>query len=277
MKKSKLVLLALLAAVFLFSVGMMARQQLEYQKIAADSEEAARIAGLPVRSDAPRPTASAGTAAPAPPEPDETEAPPEELPVEAVLAGIDLEALRAVNGDVMGWIEIPGTELSYPLVQGRNNRYYLSRSWKKEPSAGGAVFLESTNSGDLTDFHTIIYGHRMNNESMFGPLKHYKDPDFWREHPSVYLATEAGVYRYDIFAAQEAGVRELVYRLDLETSHLEEEFLQYCVENSAIDTGIVPTASDRILTLSTCTASNRAKRWVVHGVLAQVYEGEAQG
>ena len=272
-----MLLWAALTLVFLFSVGMMVRQQLEYQKIAADSAEAARIAGLPEWDDAPLPTASDDTEPTAPavsPEPDETEAPPEELPVEAVLAGIDLAALREINGDIVGWIEIPGTELSYPLVQGTDNRYYLSHSWKKEYSAGGAVFLESTNHSDLTDFHTIIYAHRMNNESMFGPLKHYKDPDFWREHPCVYIATEAGVYRYDIFAAHEAGVRELVYRLDLETSHLEEEFLRYCVENSAIDTGIVPEAGDRILTLSTCTASGR-KRWVVHGVLAQVYGAEA--
>lgn len=208
----------------------------------------------------------------------ESESEPEPLPEEVLaLAGVDLEALRAVNEDVAGWIEIPGTEVSYPLLQGTNNQYYLSHNWKKEPSAGGAVYLEVSSAGDLTDFHTIVYAHRMNNDSMFGPLRHYNDLNFWREHPCIYIVTEAGVYRYDIFAAQEASVKGLVYRLDLETSHLEEDFLQFCVENSAIDTGITPQANDRILTLSTCTNRDRAKRWVVHGVLVQAYPIKAQG
>lgn len=92
----------------------------------------------------------------------------------AALMDIDLEALRSVNEDVVGWIEIPGTELSSPLMQGTDNQYYLSHNWKGEKSGGGSVFLESVNSQDLTDFHTIAYAHRMRNDTMFGTLKYYK-------------------------------------------------------------------------------------------------------
>lgn len=257
MKKGrpKNVWLILLAAVFLFSTGMIIRQQVQYHKIIEDSEEAIELAGLqsgPV----------VGHLAPS------SEPLPEEV---LALARVDLEALRAVNEEVAGWIEIPGTELSYPLIRGTDNRYYLTHNWKKESSVGGAVFLEATSTGDLTDFHTIVYAHRMNNDSMFGLLRHYKNLDFWQEHPCVYIVTEAGVYRYDIFAAQEASVKGLVYRLDLETNHLEEEFLQFCEENSAISTGITPKASDRILTLSTCTNRGHAKRWVVQAVLQNIW------
>lgn len=271
MKKEtvRLALTVLLTVVFLISAGMMLRQQIQYQKIIADSNEAAQIAGLQ-KSTAPAPSLPGSS-----PEPEKTENPPEPLPEEALgLVDIDLEALRAVNEDVVGWIEIPGTELSYPLVQGTDNQYYLTHNWKKEANSGGAVFLESTNSRDLSDFHTIAYAHRMRNDTMFGTLKYYENPDFWQEHPRVYVVTADGIYRYDIFAAQEAGVKGIVYRLDIETNRLKEEFLQYCIERSIVDTGVLPEIDDRILTLSTCTDNGHAKRWVVHGYLAQKYSRE---
>lgn len=255
--------LAVLMAVFLVSVGMMVRQRLLYQQIEADSVEAAQIAGLTDgarASQAPSPSHQASS--------DQGEPLPEEA---ASLAAIDLTALRSVNEDVVGWIAIPGTQLSYPLVQGMDNRYYLSRSWKREASAGGAVFLESTNSRDLTDFHTIVYAHQMRNDSMFGILSQYRDAEFFRAHPSIYLAFDGGVYRYDVFSAQKAGVKSIVYRLDLEESQREEEFIQYCVDNSAVDIGVIPEAGERILTLSTCVGSDRANRWVVHAVLQDAW------
>lgn len=198
---------------------------------------------------------------------------PEPLPEEAAhLAEVDLSALQAVNEDVVGWLEIPGTELSYPVVQGSDNQFYLTHNWKKERSGGGSVFLEQTNSRDLTGFHLIAYAHRMRNDTMFGTLKYYSDPDFCREHPSIYLVAEDGVRRYDIFSAHRASVTGLVYRLDLEESGLEEEFIRTCLDNSVIDTGVVPEPGAQVLTLSTCTGQGYESRWVVQGVLSQRYE-----
>ena len=65
-----------------------------------------------------------------------------------------------MNPDVAGWIEIPGTELSYPLLQGEDNQYYLTHTWNREPNSGGSVFLECTSRRDLSGFHTIAYGCR---------------------------------------------------------------------------------------------------------------------
>jgi len=266
MRKKRRLLAAALLLVFLFSAGMAVRQQLIYRQIQSDSAEAAEIAGLTKQRPATSQPPSAGPDGPAAEETAPLE-PTEPLPEEAAaLAEVDLEALRAVNPDVRGWIAIPGTELSYPLMQGPDNQYYLSHNWKRELLGGGSVYLESTNSGDLSDFHTIAYAHRMRNDSMFGTLKYYKDEDFWKEHPSVYLVLDGGVYRYDIFSAREASVKGIVFRLDLEESHLEEDFIQACIERSVIDTGLTPEAGDRILTLSTCTETGHATRWVVHAV-----------
>lgn len=252
MKKCKKLIKWILAVVLLVSLFMVVRQIYNDWRNARDNADAARIAGL---------MAEEGTKPEA-----------EDIPQEvAELSAIDLDALREVNGDVLGWIAIPGTEIAYPLVQGEDNRFYLNHNWKAESNSGGSIYLECTNRRDMSDFHTIIYGHQMRNGSMFGSLKYYKDIDFWQEHPSIYIALDNGIYRYDIFSAQEAGVRSVVYRTDKVESELQEEFLQFCTENSVIDTGLIPKGDDRIVTLSTCTGRGYANRWVVHGMLAQVY------
>lgn len=231
----------------------------------------------PAPATAPPAEAASPAASPAPsptPQPEPTEEPEPLSDEEAALLGIDLAALQAVNPDVIGWIEIPGTVVSYPLVQGEDNHYYLDYNWKKEPSVNGAVFLESTNRRDLSNYNTIVYAHRMLDDSMFGSLRHYAELDYWREHPSVYLLTPEGLRRYDIFAAHEAGVTSLVYRLDLEESRLEQDFLDYCLGNSVIDTGIAPQADEQILTLSTCAEYGYATRWVLQAVLGAEWPAE---
>lgn len=204
-------------------------------------------------------------------EPEPTEEPAEPLPPlpedASLLTQISLEALRAENSDVVGWILIPGTEVSYPIVQGEDNQYYLEHTWKKAYSTSGSIFLECMNDPSMEGFHTLIYGHRMKNNSMFGSLKYYVRQDYWEEHPSVYILSDTGICRYDIFAAQEAGIRTILYYLDF--TDREEEFIQFCEENSVLDTGIEVTAEDRFITLSTCTGQGHDTRWTVQAVLRQ--------
>lgn len=198
-----------------------------------------------------------------------------DLPEEAAaIADMDLDALKGVNADVLGWIELPGTKISYPLLQGEDNELYLNHNWKKEASISGSIFLECTNPGDFSGFHTIIYGHRMKDNSMFGVLKFYESREFWKEHPAVYIADGECIRCYRIFAAHETDVRGMVYRLDLEKRNLEEEFVRFCLENSVLDIGedkgSIPKGAP-ILTLSTCTGRGHDTRWVVQGYLAEVY------
>ena len=179
--------------------------------------------------------------------------------------GINLSGLREANADVVGWIEIPGV-LSYPLLQGGDNACYLSHAWNGEENAAGAVFLDFRADAGLGDFNTLIYGHRMRNGTMFGSLKHYKDTDFWRENPSVYLANEDGTRRYDIYAAYEVGLTAAAYQREFSSPEEKQEFIRYGLERSVIDTGIMPAPEDTIITLSTCSGSSRDTRWVVQAV-----------
>lgn len=185
------------------------------------------------------------------------------------LAKINLSALKQENEDVVGWITIPDTNISYPLTQGDDNNYYLNHTWKRSWNSSGAIFIDYRSSDAFNDFNTIIYGHRMRNETMFGPLKHYDNEDYLTTHPSVYIVNENSVCRYDIFAAYETAAKNgHTYRLGLNTDSGKTAYINYCLKNSVIDSGIIPAANDTLITLSTCTENNSATRWVVHAVLS---------
>ncbi len=257
-KTLKIVKICLLV-ILIVSVFMAFRRSQENQASVRDYNEALEIAGILGPKDFSNLTSTAQK------EPDNTD------PVIKDLNGIALDALKAINDEVIGWIEIPDTPISYPLLAGPDNNYYLKRNWKKDPNGDGAIFLEETNSSDLSDYHTIIYGHRiMFSDAMFSSLDNYRQADFWKDHASIYIAMDKKVYRYDIFAAFETNVKSTVYRLDLEEN--QEMFIEFCMKNTTINTGVIPEVGERILTLSTCTASNTNRRWVVQGVLREEFD-----
>ena len=162
----------LLALILLGSGGYLLWKQLDYQAGAADYAEAAETAAVPQLRAVPVPEQGE------PAEPD---------PNPGLLAEVDLDSLRAVNEDLQAWITIPDTLLSYPVVQCGDNQYYLNHTWQDKRSSVGAIFLECKCAPDFSDFNTIVYGHRMNNESMFGILHSYQEEEFWRTHPTVYV------------------------------------------------------------------------------------------
>jgi len=180
------------------------------------------------------------------------------------LSNIDFTALQQVNSDVKGWIMIPNTALSYPLIQGSDNSYYLTRTYKKTKSPSGAIFLDYRNQSNLSDFNSIIYGHRMKNDSMFGTLKKYKNLSYWNKNPYIYILNQNGSYQYTIFAAYEDGASGNSYRTTFAgDAAAKQAFLDNAVGASWIQTGIQVGVKDQILTLSTCTGSGYETRLVV--------------
>lgn len=267
MKKLRLLLTAALVLVLAVSVGMLVRQNIQYREGERDYAEAESLVELP---DLGQIDAAESQEAAEPAEHEEAaeaEQPVYVDPYADALRNMDFSALREVNSDVLGWILIPGTAVSYPVVQGMDNDYYLNHTWKKWTSVVGSIFLECRNSRDLSDFNTMIYGHRMNNGSMFASLKNYKAQSYWEAHPAVYLTDDSGSHKYEIFAAYEVSTEGETYRLGFGSDQEKQAFIDYCLAQSVIDTGVVPRTYDRILTLSTCTGQGHATRWVVQAVL----------
>ena len=279
----------LIGLVFAVSCGMLLRQAYFYQQGQNAYSEAAELVELP--------ELSAGESVPAAylPPTEESASPEESVPEEELvpaeeplqeekspavaapepetvtdpqaeaLREIDFSALRETNEDVRGWIHIPDTKLSYPLMQGEDNDYYLNFTWQKYRNPVGSIFLDYRSSPDLSDFHTIIYGHRMNDESMFGQLWKYRDAAYLEEHPRIYIANDENSYIYEIFALYEAYSMS-TYRLDFENDEDRRQFIDYCISRSETDIGIIPGEDDHIITLSTCTGRGHDTRWVIHAV-----------
>ena len=216
--------------------------------------------------------------------PEETTLPEETAPLQWVpetieddlimmsLRSINLEALRQVNPAVVGWISIPNTKIHFPVTQGEDNSYYLSHTWDLKYNIAGGIFLETQNSKDMTDFNTIIYGHNMVNGSMFTDLMLFEDPEFVANNPYVYLVTDEGIWRYEIFATHDAPVESRTYWVSFEENKFRKAYIQHALEMSYIDTGITPELTDRILTLSTCNGISRASRRVVQARLRMVQQ-----
>jgi len=265
-----LVAVVLVAGLVVGGVSLI-KQQKDYKQGEKDYADAKDLVGISL--EAPEQTPEE-----APEEVPVEEAEPEEevKPVDPQLQtmlGLNLDNLRQVNPEVIGWIDIPGTVISYPVMQTTNNTKYLSLTWKQEYSSVGSIYMESTNRADLSQFNTILYGHNMQDGSMFCGLKDFQDQAYWEEHPYIYLAVDGLARKYAIYTAYEVRTWEITYGLEIDSNKRKQEFIDFGLGESDIDTGIVPTVEDTILTLSTCTGLGNGRRWVVQAVCVEELTG----
>lgn len=183
---------------------------------------------------------------------------------------IDFAELKGVNEDIVGWLKISALDISYPVVQGTDNDYYLHRTFEGVENFAGCLFVNSGNSADFTDQNTIVYGHNMKNGSMFGKLKKFQEEETFRKSKYFWMFTENFIYQYRIFSAMtvnKVGINYQTFFAESEFSEFRDQaFANSVVENSDVELSY----EDRIVTLSTCTGDD-STRFVVMGRLAQVY------
>lgn len=272
-EKLRKLITVLLAAVFVFSTVRMIRLGFETAEGTESYDAAAEIAARPRETEIPEEPESIQPAIEEtlPPEPqlEWVIAPVEEDEHMKALKEINLDALRETNPTVVGWIFLPGTKINYPIVQGEDNQYYLKHTWDYRKSAAGAIFMESTNSPDFSDFRTILYGHNMSNSSMFSSLSRYDTEKNWKKYPYVYLVTDEGVLRYEIYSSYKADVDSGTYALELKDDRYKAAFIKTTKDEARYETGITPAVTDRLLTLSTCIGDAYARR-VVHARLPMI-------
>ncbi len=201
-------------------------------------------------------------------EPSDPQLPKEKPPIE-----VDFSELVDINEDVFAWIYMEDTVVNYPVLQGENNLYYLDKTYWKKYLASGSIYLDSDNERDMSDAHSIIYGHNMKNHTMFGDLSDFRDAEYLKEHPYVDLFLVDGTWlRYEIFSLYRAHVDDGTFRAPLNKASNFEPFLDLVTEqNMHADADLeLPEilAGDKVLTLSTCTEdSSDTDRFVVHAVL----------
>ncbi len=183
--------------------------------------------------------------------------------------GVNWDAMKAVNSEIVGWIWMHDTSINFPLLQSGDNTKYLKTTYNGSYSTLGSIFLDYRVNRDFTSRNTVIYGHNGNYNVKFGVLINLKKLSYYKTHPDFYILTEAGIKHYQIFSAYITDAYSDSYQIYFSGDDMYQQFLDKITAQSAVDTGIKPTASDLIVTLSTCTnnRSNKDERFVVHGRL----------
>lgn len=193
-----------------------------------------------------------------------------ELTVPTMKNPIDFSELQQVNEDIAGWLRIRALDISYPVVQGEDNDYYLHRTFEKEDNFAGCLFVNCDNDRDFTDQNTIIYGHNMKNGSMFGKLKQFREEETYNKSKYFWMFTPDLIFQYRIFSAMVVNKTGLAYQ----TFYSDEDFNEWinkAFEGSEVEnSGIQVTSDDHVVTLSTCTGDD-STRFVVMGKLVQIY------
>lgn len=195
---------------------------------------------------------------------------PEEAPEpETAPLEVDFQVLAQTNPDVVAWIYCPDTPISFPVVQGTDNSYYLYRLFDGTWNKSGTLFVDFRNSGDFQDKNTVIYGHNMKNDSMLGTLPKYADQKYYDKHPIFWLLTPEADYKVELAAGYETQADGEIYTFGA-SEEATLEIVRRGVEKSDFDADVEIEEGDRFLTLSTCSESSSTARYVLIGRLVEM-------
>lgn len=184
---------------------------------------------------------------------------------------INLDLAKQLNSDITAWLYCPDTVIDYPVCHGDDNSYYLTHLADGTYNRNGCLFVDCKNSSDFSDNNTIIYGHHMASGKMFASLIKYKDQDYYEEHPIIYLTTEEGNYKIELFSGYVTEIGSSAYTMNFCTAKERTEWLKEISNKSDFTANAMTISSkDRIITLSTCAYDFQNARYVVHGKLSAV-------
>lgn len=162
--------------------------------------------------------------------------------------------LTAMNPDVFGWLTVYGTHMDYPLVQGPNNSKYINTTAKGDFALSGAIFLDYRNSRDFSDFNSIIFGHHMDKNAMFGDLTNYNDATWFDTHQYGNLYYGGADHGLEVFAFLKADAYDSVlYNPKVELEYDRMQYLDHLKTLAVHWREIGLTTADHIVLLSTCT------------------------
>lgn len=174
---------------------------------------------------------------------------------------LKVRELKKENTSIVGWIEIEGTRINYPVVQGEDNEYYLDHNYKGEKTANGSIFLNKDCDLDVPCTNLLIYGHNMKNGEMFTDLIKYQNEDYYIKHPKIRFTTAEEDSEYEIFSVfksrvyfkSETNVFRYYNFINANNEAEYNEFAEKAKSSSIYDTGITANYGDDLITLITCS------------------------
>lgn len=188
---------------------------------------------------------------------------------------VDWDALRAVNPNIVAWIYIPDSPVNYPVVQGQDNHEYLHKAFDGSTgwlASAGTIFLDSNNASDFSDRNSALYGHHMNDGSMFASLSDWQNNDEFNSHRDIYLLTPQGNYRLKTFAMVKTTGTDALVQTTFSSEESYRSYIQDKLDRSVVtQEGDVLGASDitQSMLFSTCEYSQADGRAVLFAAVVE--------
>ena len=244
----------------LISVFLLLRMFFVYLNSRSEYQDIARIAvstPLPTQLAAINPTTEEET-------PITTE-----IPKECVVPiNVDWINLRAMNKQIVAWLYCEGTDINYPIVQTKNNTYYLTHNAKRKEDQAGALFLDYRNMIGKELENLIVYGHRMKDGSMFGLLNKFADKSYCDKHKEFYLLTPEETYKIEVIACRTVGSHSKYFPSSFTSTDTEKMYTDKAFSQSYWQAAPEKKPDGAILlTLATCSKYDFKEdaRLIVHG------------
>lgn len=182
---------------------------------------------------------------------------------------VRFEKLREKYPDVKAWLYSKGTIINYPVAQGRGNEWYLHHTLDGRWNGAGTLFIDELNKKPFKEFLTVIYGHHMRDESMFGSLVRYRDQKYYQKHKVLRLYTPDKNYSIRIIGSCTVPGNSVRYKFEFEDKEEKQDYLDWIDKNTETECEDHATTEDRIVMLSTCTYEFDDARFVLFGKLEE--------
>lgn len=173
--------------------------------------------------------------------------------------------LYSINNDFKFWIKVDNTNISYPVVQGNDNSFYLKNDFYKKKSSSGTIFIDYQNNYK-EDKNVVIYGHNMKNKTMFANLEKFKDKSFFNQSNKIRIVEDGTEYIYEVFSVYYTNANNinLIYSFDNDLDFI--DYINILKNKSLFKSNLTFDNDDKIITLSTCNDDNSGRK-VVHAKL----------
>lgn len=176
------------------------------------------------------------------------------------------------NPDVYAWLKVDGTNIDYPIAQHPDDdSYYLTHDLEHQATYYGAIFTEKINTKSFDDFVTIIYGHAIQDGSMFGSLENFSEQSIFERYKTIEIETVDDKFSYDIIAAYQMDDSHLFHSYKLGDKDRVKEYVLSLESQARLQGGFYrfrpfDVEKDKLLILSTCDSQTDTKRYILHAV-----------
>jgi len=184
----------------------------------------------------------------------------------AETGGHSFEELRAMNPEVFGWLTVYGTHIDYPVAQGPDNMKYVNTNAEGQYSLSGAIFLDSNCDQDFSGFPSILYGHHMEKNTMFGEIGLFAEKSYFsvRKYGMLYYGGQEYGLEFFAFVHTDA-YNGAVFSAKIAGKEARQVYLDMLLRTAIYTRDIRVTADDRIVLLSTCSSRSTNGRDILVG------------